>query len=79
MHDAASALADGAWRRRGCLVMCGAHPDRVQQARRSAGVEPLPKCNVAESVGGNAAHARNGADWASAVTRFCGCKRKEGR
>ena len=40
MHDAASALADGAWRLRGCVVMCGAHPDRVQQAQRSPGVEP---------------------------------------
>ena len=75
----ANAPADRALRRRGYLVMCRAHPDRVKQmqgeepaapARRTRCRDKMAKtCGSAVPVGGSAGDERMSGDWASVMAR----------
>ncbi len=80
----ANAPTDKAWRRRGCLVLCRAHPDRVQLAQGSSGPPggmsqwtrsstPLqkPESNSClESAGGAAVDEE--ISWANVVAKVIG-------
>ena len=86
------APADRAWRRRGYLVLCRAHPDRVQlgqesnsqhseTTRRSCGETKLARIEAGgcceETVGGNPVDEKAGDDWAGVVRKVLGL-REEG-
>ena len=79
----AKAPADRAWRRRSYLVLCRAHPDRVQQAPDSSSElvgTAQGTCNVTTNgrggcnvtVGGTSAREGTGADRASTVWKVLG-------
>ncbi len=79
----ANAPADRAWRRRGYLVLCRAHPGRVQQAHKTSGASAgmsrrtcsrvkrrrpeSSRCN--DGVRRTAADEGGGVDWACVVAR----------
>ncbi len=79
----ANAPADRAWRRRGYLVLCRAHPDRAQQAPENSGA-PAGKSRMTrsdtklarteafgcrETGGGSAVDGLVGGEWAIVVAR----------
>lgn len=84
-----NAPADRAWRRRGYLVLCRAHPDRMQQRQ---GINGIPhegaadmtqngskaarrgESGVNEKTGGRTVEERNDAHWATVVARVLGLK-----
>ena len=75
----ANAPADRAWRRRGYLVLCRAHPDRVQQGqviggthhadagRENRNLEEMTR--VGEVMGGNIVDESTGGGWVVVVSR----------
>ncbi len=79
----ANAPADRAWRRRGYLVLCRAHPDRVQQTLENSSIPPgtswmtrsqtklarTEALDCSETVGGSAVDGPVGGEWAIAVSR----------
>ena len=73
-----NAPADRAWRRRGYLVLCRAHPDRVQQAHESSDAHAgrvRKSCSVArtgvsgciDAAAGSTLNERASDDWVGAV------------
>eukprot|EP00752_Nemacystus_decipiens_P007696 g6879.t1 len=80
----ANAPADRAWRRRGFLVLCRSHPDRMQQqqviggtyhadtaprTRRRARLARAAESGCHEAVGSDNAHKPKGVDWALLVAK----------
>ena len=70
----ANAPADRAWRRRGYLVLCRAHSDRVEQRQvmdvihqANGSLEEASGCN--ETVEGSNMDGRTGGDWAVVVSK----------
>ena len=80
-----NASADRAWRRRGYLVMCRAHTDRMQKAQeirrasagmsrstRSTPITGMSGCNV--SAEGSNADTRAGDDWVGMMAHVVGLR-----
>ena len=75
----ANAPADRAWRRRGYLILCRAHPDRVQQSQvisdtrhADAARRPRRRAKQARERGGagdGGVDESAGGDWAVVVAR----------
>ena len=75
----ANAPADRAWRRRGYLILCRAHPDRVQQSQvisgtRHADAARRPRSRAKQarekgSAGDSGVEESAGGDWAVVVAR----------
>ena len=73
---------DRAWRRRGYLVLCRAHPDRVQMGQEISSEDPGLGRNVASRtgasghssaiVGDSAVDERIHGDWAGVVAKILG-------
>ena len=74
----ANAPADRAWRRRGYLVLCRAHPDRVQgqvigsthhadTGRRNRNFEEMAR--VGKVVGGNIVDEKDGGGWTVVISK----------
>jgi len=82
----AHAPADRAWRRRGYLVLCGAHPDRVQQAEESCSAHDGAKrmtcsgsklarvetAGCGEIAGGSGAAEQNVDEWINVMAKVLG-------
>ena len=81
-----TAPADRAWRRRGYLVLCRAHPDRMKPVHESSsayvsvahGTRSCTKlartvaCGCNDPVGGGAVHGGSSGGWFGAVERVLG-------
>eukprot|EP00752_Nemacystus_decipiens_P014163 g12594.t1 len=86
------APADRSWRRRGYLVLCRAHPDRVQLLHKSSGQHdgtarrPRGRTKLAraeqnegcgETVGGNLMDAKTDGDWPDVVRTTLGLQEED--
>ena len=83
----AKAPADRAWRRRGYLILCRAHPDRVQlplydghtpigagKRHSSRRIEPAKdeEGGQSDAIGGNSVDEKPGAEWTAVTARLLG-------
>ena len=86
-----NAPADRAWRRRGYLVMCRAHPDRMRQTegigsafagvkrstRSSAKLTRTETSSCSGTAGGSTADGRTVGDWAVVMAKVLGLQDKD--